>query len=218
MPWLAALGALAGLGGAAAPYISESMGSKDLQTERIPPPGDIEAIRRIMSRAIVQNMFQTGPSFQDFVGSGGTATFPINFTGLSPVELRQLRFVGPQGEEIPFGSSEQRALSPAQLLFLGRHDERQGLNTRPARLYRSEVRSNELEKQLSDPNITEKRRLRLENKLARVKERRDDLLSRSTEFGLANIPVDPETEYPGFGKGTSRKAQRQALRAESRRR
>lgn len=199
MPWLVPL--LAGAA-AAAPVAMGALGggdSADLQTERIGPPGDVEALRRIFSRAIAQNMFNMPPSFQEYVGSGGEARFPIQFTGLSPVEMRQLRFVGPQGEEIPFARTDQESLSPAQLLFLGRHDERQGLNSRPSRLYRSEVRVNQLQRQLDDPAMNRKRRARLENRLARAKANRDDLLSRSTDFGLANIPMDREDQAPGFG-------------------
>lgn len=204
MPWLAAIGALAGAG-ASAYSASQASDPASLSVERVPPPGDVQALRRIYARAIVQNMFNRTPSFGQFVESGGTAGFPIEFTGITPVELRQLRFVGNQGEEIPFGSTSQHALTPAQLLFLGRNDEQRGVNSRPARLFRAEIRTNTLEKKLEDPNISLKRRAKLENILARVKERRDRLLSRSTEFGLAGIPQDAEEQAPSYGGGRRRR-------------
>lgn len=55
------------------------------------------AQQKYLSRVMLANMNNRGPSYQDWLKSGGTAKFELTNTGMTPEEARQLGFVGPGG-------------------------------------------------------------------------------------------------------------------------
>lgn len=134
-PWGAIIGGALGLlGNAYATYSTNQAANKKPKFLQQPLPPYQEAINRITARALALNMMQQGPSFQDFVGSGGTARFNMINPGMTPKAMRDLGIVSPVGGRVPFGyaGSGQRVgdtplgtegqlgeLSPTQELYLG---------------------------------------------------------------------------------------------------
>ena len=100
-------------------------GSPDIRT--IPLTRRARALQSIAARVLATNLGSVAPTFQEFVQSGGTATFPLVGTSLTPKEVKQLGLVSKQGGTIPiFDPAKQTALTPEQLIFLATESQRQG--------------------------------------------------------------------------------------------
>src|SRR5574342_590209 len=179
-PALSALGARASAGASGSG--AYQTGQDKLRTQGVQAPGWARGLQNMFSRAIAQNAFNTAPSFGDFISSVGTARFPINFTGLSPQEMRLLGFVVNAGEPLPFTETNRigerqppSELTDAQRLFLGAQDLKYGRKG-PLRTLASKYRrGQELEAKLADPYISERRKARLEGRLMRTRSKTEDL-------------------------------------------
>lgn len=182
MAWVApALTALGGLAGAGAGIYGATR-PEDLQTQRVQAPGWARGLQNMFSRAIAQNAFNTAPSFADFISSGGTARFPVNFTGMTPQEARLLDFVGNAGEPLPYtginriGEDQPPSeLTAAQRMFLGAKDLQHGRQGPLRNLAKKYQRYQTLEAKYNDPYITERRKARLEGRLVRTRAKYQDL-------------------------------------------
>lgn len=86
-------------------------------TIHLPPYA--EATDRYAAQLAVLNATVQPPSFQDWVGSGGQATFPLRDPGLTPQMEQSLGLVNKHGQRIPTVPAGTEGLSPEQLLYLG---------------------------------------------------------------------------------------------------
>ena len=117
----AAISAAGSIGGGALAAQGASKAARAARPRRqtVPIPPYAKAGQELVARDLALNMNAVPPSFMDFVNSGGTATFPFQDPGLSPLEARQLGIVGPQGQQVPFVQRGQGQLTPQQLMYLG---------------------------------------------------------------------------------------------------
>jgi hypothetical protein len=123
------------------------------------------------------------PTFDEWVGSGGTKQFDMTIPGFTPMEARQLRMVGDTGEKIPtFDPQHEDRLSNEELAWLGNKRKRDRIlephgedwartpEEKIADLYNTQQR---LLKRQAAGNLGEKgtKRLgRIDNKIERVRE------------------------------------------------
>lgn len=83
-----------------------------------PEPGYEKALREYTARLLAQGASVVPPSFTDFVGSGGKATFNMGNTALTPGEAVGLGEVGRGGQPVPFMQPGQTSLTPQQIMFI----------------------------------------------------------------------------------------------------
>lgn len=96
-----------------------------VSTTTVPLPGYADALNHYIARITAGNITSVAPTFGEWVASGGRATFPINYTGLTPREAGKLGFVDPKtGQEIPFVEPGVTSLTPEQVLYLGQQNLR----------------------------------------------------------------------------------------------
>lgn len=178
----ALLGALGGIGSSGASAYGAMSGNDKLNTQQVQAPGWARGLQNMFSRAIAQNAFNTAPSFGDFISSGGTARFPVNFTGMLPQEARLLGFVGNAGEQLPFTDMNRVGqdqfpgeLTPAQRMYLGAQDLKHGRQGPLRNLARRQQRVNLLENKIEQSGDNLRRKSRLEGKLVRTRAKTADL-------------------------------------------
>jgi len=181
----AAIGATGAIGGG----LLASQGAKSAarsarpRQQTIPIPPFAKAGQELVARDFALNMNAIPPSFIDFIKSGGQSTFPMQTTGMTPLEARQLGVIGPQGQQIPFVDPSQRSLSPQQLMFLGFQlaNLKGPAGQSPlANLYRTTKREEHLETLPQDPKRVA-REAKLKGKEAIIKK---NIGARSRAAGL----------------------------------
>jgi len=167
----AAIGAAGSIGGGILSSQGASAAARAARPRRqtIPIPPYAKAGQELVARDLALNIGAVPPSFIDFVNSGGTATFPFQNPGLSPLEARQLGVVGPAGQQVPFVQPGQSTLTPEQQMYLGMQLARMHgpLSHSPlANLYRLDVRRERLGDLLQTPG-----RIRREEKISAREEK-----------------------------------------------
>jgi hypothetical protein len=211
MPWLAALAPIIGaLGQAGASgYGAYQAGNQELDMGQTQIPGWTRGLQSMFSRMIAQNATQQGPSFGDYVGSGGKAQFPVNFTGMTPQESRFLDFVGPDGEPIPYTDIGRQGteqppgeLTPAQRLFMGQQDLRHGRSNQIAKLAERVNKAKAFGAQLKNPNLSIPQKARIERKSIRQSARAEDLYNRIMRMGHGS--GDQYSGDPSYNKPPGR--------------
>lgn len=98
-------------------------GTTGPQVTQVPKTREQRALEGILSRAFVLNLGQQGPTFEEFVASGGKATFPFIQPNVTPQEALRLGLVDRSGQPIPFldaATAAAEGLTPEQQLFLGK--------------------------------------------------------------------------------------------------
>jgi hypothetical protein len=103
----AIVAAVIGAGGAIGGGVLQSQAAgkaagTDPKVTTIPPAPYQQALNELYSRAIALNMAAVPPSFSQYVQSGGTAVFPYQQPGITPLEARELGLVSPTGGAIPY--------------------------------------------------------------------------------------------------------------------
>lgn len=97
---------------------------------QIPLPGRGDAVATLLDQILALNAGRTPPSFGDWVKSGGTETFGLQYPGLTPNMVRQLGLIDrTTGAPIPWvqPSTAPGGLNAEQALFLGQQLSRQGV-------------------------------------------------------------------------------------------
>jgi hypothetical protein len=89
---------------------------------RVPLPGYAGAVNRYAAQLAAENANVQPPSFQDWVKSGGQATFPLRDPGLTPAMQRNLGLVSKQGFNVPRTPEGTAGLTQDQLMFLAFQD------------------------------------------------------------------------------------------------
>ena len=92
------------------------------KTKTIPLPGYANVADRYAAQLAVLNANVQPPSFQDWVKSGGQATFPMRDPGLTPEMERNLGLVNKAGYNVPRITTDTAGLTPDQLMYLGMQD------------------------------------------------------------------------------------------------
>jgi hypothetical protein len=91
--------------------------------EQVPKRPFETAQQKYMTRVMLSNLNNRGPTYQDWLRSGGTAHFELQGTNLmSPKEARQLGFVGPGGRAPAYvdpAVAAQQGLTPEQYIYSG---------------------------------------------------------------------------------------------------
>lgn len=89
--------------------------------KQVPLPGYADATNRIVARDTVMNMNRTPPTFAEWLKSGGTATFGMKPTGMTPSEAQKLGIVDRSGNPIPQFETSQfgKSLTTEQKMYLG---------------------------------------------------------------------------------------------------
>lgn len=134
------------------------------QPQYVPLPKYAQVINRQMARATALNVDKMPPSFQDWVTSGGTATFPWTPAGLTPVEEWKLGLVDRYGGNVP--GVAQSDMTPEQQIFLGQWMARHGRGGPLAKIGRLANRLDRLQAKPLTPH-REKRIGNIEDRLAR---------------------------------------------------
>lgn len=101
---------------------------------RVPLPPYARAINQETARATALNMNAIPPSLDQYVKSGGTATFPWQAPGITPQDAVRLGMVGKRGQPLSFLSQAQLAGAPltnSQLLQLADWYKSQGKKLTP---------------------------------------------------------------------------------------
>jgi hypothetical protein len=70
---------------------------------------------------MMSNLNTRGPSYEDWLKSGGTAKFELKDPGMSPLEAQKMGYVGPGGREPAwYDPAQGGALSPQQFIDAAR--------------------------------------------------------------------------------------------------
>jgi len=71
--------------------------TRDPKFEQVPKRPFETAQQKYMSRVMMANLNNRGPTYQEWLRSGGTAHFELTNTGMTPQEAQKMGFVGPGG-------------------------------------------------------------------------------------------------------------------------
>ena len=120
---LGAIAAAGAVGSAGAGIAGASRGTPSARSTKVPLSPYTQALQRLSARYLATNINAQPPSFDQYVKSGGTATFgtPV---GLNPTEEAGLGIVGKYGNAVPFFDPTTGkitmgpALTPEQSMFL----------------------------------------------------------------------------------------------------
>lgn len=96
---------------------------------KIPQTPEQRGLQQYYSRLLASNATTVGPSFNEYVMSGGKARMPLVNTGLSPREAELLGIVDNHGKPIPFGdvgTISESGLTEDQQRNLGKAERRAG--------------------------------------------------------------------------------------------
>lgn len=140
---VAAVGSAAASGYAASQQGKGARGAPKFAKAPLPPA--LAALQHYNARILALNEMNQPPSFSKWLGSGGTAQFPIQNTGFTPMEARHLGIIGPRGGTVPFVNSNQNTLTPEQQLYLGFQQATAGGGGPLAKAYRENKRLGRLE-------------------------------------------------------------------------
>jgi hypothetical protein len=124
---LAAVSAVVGAGASTFGAVKQGQAAKKAGAQgpgtlvnRIPSSPEAAGLQSYLARLYAGNIQARPPSFGDYVSSGGTAAFPLQHTGFTPEEARQLGFVGGGNQAIPYyDPNAQTQYTPSQVLFEG---------------------------------------------------------------------------------------------------
>jgi hypothetical protein len=97
------------------------------------------AQQKYMSRVMMANLNTRGPTWDEWLSSGGKARFELQGTGMTPFEAERLGFVGPGGrapQMVEPTTVSETGLTPAQFIYGGmeRGPEAKGPAARAGRI------------------------------------------------------------------------------------
>src|SRR5262245_48208567 len=90
--------------------------------EQVPKRPFETAQQKYMSRVMMSNLNNRGPTYSDWLKSGGTAHFELTDTGMTPAEARKMGYVGPGGRAPDFvdpATVGETGLTPEQFVYSG---------------------------------------------------------------------------------------------------
>jgi hypothetical protein len=147
-------------------------GPEKPEFEQVPKRPFETAQQKYMSRVMMANLANRGPSYQEWLESGGKAKFELTGLGMTPAEARKLGFVGPGGrapEWVQPATVGETGLTPEQFIYSGQ-EAAKGKGP-AARIGRIQTR---IERLQGMPEL----RPGQEKRLGRLQERKERLMGR----------------------------------------
>lgn len=138
--------------------------------QQVPKRPFENAQQKYMSRVMMANLNNRGPSYQDWLKSGGQETFQLIDPGMTPKEAHAMGYTGPGGAPI-------NTVDPATVTQTGMSPEEFAQSGRPKGTYPS-ARIGRLDRRISRLESRGELRPGMESRLERLKSRRENIMSK----------------------------------------
>ena len=172
-----AVSAGVGAASAAGAFGSGQPGAPKFQ--QAPRPGYEGASQKYITRVLMGNINNRGPTWNDYLQSGGNATFQLQDTGMRPIEAQKMGFVEKGGAEPAWYTPGQGPLTQQQWEDRMREaGSKTPMGQRYQRIQTLGQRISNLQGKIDAGGLPDARQQRIQDRIDRLTNRKNTLATR----------------------------------------
>jgi|SRR5215468_4205930 len=172
-----AVSAGVGAASAAGAFGSGQPGAPKFQ--QAPRPGYESASQKYITRVLEANINNKGPTWNQYLQSGGNAQFQLQDTGMRPIEAQKMGFIEKGGAEPNWYTPGQGPLTREQWIDrLREAGPKSPMGQRYSRIQQLNQRISHLQGRVDAGDLPDPRQQRIQGRIDRLTGRRENLINR----------------------------------------